>query len=282
LTTETGLSTTSPAAMAEATSWESNSIVTLWLQNGHYSAGQPLPVDTLLAAGLYCRHDSAEQGLPSMTWSVVFFDLDDTLYPPSSGVWPAIGERIQAYVMDRLRLTYDEATQLRRSYFEKYGTTLNGLWHLHAIDPADYLAFVHDIPLESMIRPDPDLRSMLHGLPQKRVVFTNATRDHAQRVLACLDVASEIDLIVDLFALEMANKPETIAYERALKLAEEADPHRCILADDLPRNLAPARAMGMTTVLVSPKPPDGAADLQIDRIADLTQALPDLTANDHR
>jgi putative hydrolase of the HAD superfamily len=217
-----------------------------------------------------------------MSWRVVFFDLDDTLYPPSCGVWPAIGERIQAFVMDRLGVTYDEATQLRRSYFDKYGTTLNGLWHIHSVDPMDYLEFVHAIPLEEMIHPDPDLRSMLQELPQKRIVFTNATREHAERVLACLGVSSQIDTIVDLFAMEMANKPEATAYERALKLAGESDPRVCVLADDLPRNLAPAKAMGMTTVLVGPERQDGVADMRIERIVDLTRALPGLVAHDDR
>jgi putative hydrolase of the HAD superfamily len=216
-----------------------------------------------------------------MNWRVVFFDLDDTLYPSSSGVWHAIGERIQAFVMDRLGLTYDEATQLRRTYFDQYGTTLNGLWHNHGIDPSDYLEYVHAVPIEDMIRPDPDLSSMLQELPQKRIVFTNASRQHAERVLACLGISAHIDSIVDLFALEMTNKPERAAYGRALELAGESDPGLCVLADDLPRNLVPARAMGMTTVLVGPEQQDGAADLRIERIADLTRALPGLVVRDN-
>jgi putative hydrolase of the HAD superfamily len=217
-----------------------------------------------------------------MGWRVVFLDLDDTLYPPSSGVWDAIGERIQAFVMDRLGLSYEQATALRRRYFEEYGTTLNGLWHYHAIDPEDYLAYVHAVPLEEMIRPDPDLGSMLRDLPQKRIVFTNANRQHAERVLACLGVSAYIDAIADLFALEMTNKPQQAAYIRALELAGETDPRACVLADDLPRNLVPASAMGMTTVLVGPPQPDGAADHRIGRITDLTQALPGLVTHDHR
>lgn len=215
-----------------------------------------------------------------MSWRVVFLDLDDTLYPPSSGVWQAIGERIQAFMMDRLKLTYDEATQLRRRYFEQYGTTLNGLWHHHAVDPEDYLAYVHAVPLEEMIHPDPDLSSMLRELPQKRVIFTNANRQHAERVLACLGVSAQIDVIIDLFALEMTNKPELAAYGRALELAGETDPRACVLADDLPRNLVPARALGMTTVLVGPEQQDGAADVRIERITDLTRVLPGLVAHD--
>lgn len=216
-----------------------------------------------------------------MAYRVVLLDLDDTLYPPSSGVWQAIGERIQVFMMDRLGLTYDEATSLRRRYFEQYGTTLNGLWFNHAVDPQDYLTYVHAVPLEDMLRPDPALTAMLKKLSQKRVVFTNANREHADRVLACLGIAGTIDAIIDLFALNMANKPDPEAYDRALELIGEKDPRACVLADDLSRNLVPAKAMGMTTVLVGPGQPDGAADLHIERITDLTRALPGLNDDGH-
>ncbi|MBM3148230.1 MAG: pyrimidine 5'-nucleotidase [Actinobacteria bacterium] len=211
-----------------------------------------------------------------MSYRVAFLDLDDTLYPPTSGVWNAIGERIQVFMMDRLGLSYDQATGLRRRYFEEYGTTLNGLWHNHAVDPQEYLAFVHAVPLEEMLRRDPELAGMLRELPQERVVFTNANRQHAERVLACLGITQEIDAIVDLFALEMVNKPEPAAYQRAMALAGVDDPAACVLADDLPRNLLPARSMGMTTVLVGPGPADGVADVHIQRITDLVAALPRL------
>ena len=216
-----------------------------------------------------------------MPFRVVFLDLDDTLYPPSSGVWQAIGERIQVFMMDRLGVTYDEATSLRRRYFEQYGTTLNGLWFNHGVDPQAYLAYVHAVPLEEMLHPDPALSAMLEQLPQKRVVFTNANREHADRVLACLGVADKVDTIIDLYALNMTNKPAPEAYERALGLIGEDDPHACVLADDLPRNLLPAKAMGMTTVLVGSAEPDGAADYAVERITDLTRALPGLTNNGH-
>ena len=179
-----------------------------------------------------------------MTYRVVYLDLDDTLYPPSSGVWQAIGERIQVFMMDRLGLTYDETTTLRRRYFEEYGTTLNGLWLNHGVDPQDYLAYVHAVPVEELLRPDPALSAMLEKLPQKRVVFTNANREHADRVLACLGVADKVDTIIDLFALGMTNKPAPEAYERALGLIGEKDPRACVLADDLPSKPRPGQGDG--------------------------------------
>jgi putative hydrolase of the HAD superfamily len=211
-----------------------------------------------------------------MPYRVAFLDLDDTLYSSASGVWDAIGERIQVFMMDRLGLSYDQTTALRRRYFEQYGTTLNGLWHNHAVDPAEYLAFVHAVPLESMLQPDPELAGMLQDLRQQRVVFTNANLQHAERVLACLGITRQIDAIIDLFALEMVNKPEPEAYRRAMAIVGADDPSACVLADDLQRNLIPARSMGMTTVLVGPGPADGGADLHIQRITDLVTALPQL------
>ena len=79
---------------------------------------------------------------------VLLFDLDDTLYARACGLWPAIGQRINAYMVERMGLRPDEARALRQVYLEAYGTTLNGLRHEHGIDPVDYLAFVHDLPLE--------------------------------------------------------------------------------------------------------------------------------------
>ena len=53
---------------------------------------------------------------------------------------------------------------------------------------------------------------------------------------------------------------------------------RTILLDDLARNLAPARAIGMRTVLVGPAAPSPAADFTIRTIQDLPSILPQLLA----
>lgn len=210
----------------------------------------------------------------------LFLDLDDTLYPHGNGVWHAIGDRITLFLMDRLGLTEAEAIDLRREYFDRYGTTLNGLRIHQQIDPADYLAFVHDLPLERYLRPDPALRKMLTGLPVQRVVFTNADRAHAERVLRALDIAECISSIIDIYALEFANKPEPASYMRALALAGSPRPDACVLVDDMPRNLYPASALGMITVYVGPEQPPGNIHHRLDRIHRLTEAIPNLRSID--
>ena len=105
---------------------------------------------------------------------VILFDLDDTLYARSCGLWPAIGQRINDYMMERLSLPPEVAIAMRQVYLDKYGTTLNGLRAEFGIDTEDYLAYVHDLPLERYLEPSRDLDQMLARLPLRKVIFTNS------------------------------------------------------------------------------------------------------------
>jgi putative hydrolase of the HAD superfamily len=100
-----------------------------------------------------------------VTISTIFFDLDDTLYPASSGLWQQIKQRIGLYMRDELNIPTEKVESLRREYFEQYGTTLRGLQQHYTFDMADFLAYVHDVPLTDYIQPNPLLRSVLETLP---------------------------------------------------------------------------------------------------------------------
>ena len=114
---------------------------------------------------------------------VLFIDLDETLYSKTNGLWQSISNRINQFIIDRLQISSKDAQELREYYLENYGTTLNGLLIHHNIDPLDYLDYVHDIPIEEMIQPEPEIREVLKQLPSKKFVFTNASHQHANRVL---------------------------------------------------------------------------------------------------
>jgi putative hydrolase of the HAD superfamily len=210
------------------------------------------------------------------TYTTLFLDLDDTLYPTSSGLWEAIKGRIDIFLIRRMGMAPETASRLRQRYLVEYGTTLNGLVAEHQVDPYEYLAFVHDLPVEKMLRPDPALRDLLARLPQRRVVLTNADRAHAQRVLNSLGIRSCIDLVIDILELEMVNKPQPQAYLRAMQLAGELRPDHCVLVDDRQQNLVPAHELGIVTVLVGAEQPQSDGWLGIRSITELPEALPDL------
>ena len=69
-----------------------------------------------------------------MRFTTLFFDLDDTLYPNSTGLWIAIKERMNMYMREQLGIPEKDVPQLREQYFKMYGTTLRGLQARHRVD----------------------------------------------------------------------------------------------------------------------------------------------------
>ncbi len=193
-----------------------------------------------------------------MAFTHAVFDLDETLYPTSAGLMQDVARRITDWLQRHLGLDAEEATHLREVYIHRYGTTLAGLLaeHREKVDVEDYLAYVHDVPVEDYLRPDPALRAMLTGIPLRRVVFTNSSAEHSARVLNALGIADLFERVVDIRALNFVHKPRREAYERLLALLGVPGP-ACILIDDRAVNLQPARALGMTTVLVNGSPQEG-------------------------
>lgn len=211
-----------------------------------------------------------------MRFKSLYFDLDDTLYPPSSGLWDAIRDRMNIYMQKYIDLPLNEITAIRQGYLERYGTTLRGLQAHYDIDAEDYLAFVHDLPLEIYIRPDPELRTLLLSLPQKRWIFTNSDHNHANRVVNILGLAGCFDGVIDILAVDYACKPDISAYEKALQITGDDDMAGCAIFDDSVRNLTPARALGFYTILVGKNGSEPEVDNVLPSLHDLQACMPEL------
>jgi putative hydrolase of the HAD superfamily len=202
----------------------------------------------------------------------VLFDLDNTLYPQSSGLWEAIGYRINLYMVERLGMHPEEVSRKRDDFLHAFGTTLNALRHHYGIDPDEFLAFVHDLPLGNYLRRQPDLDRMLERMPFAKVIFTNADAPHARRVLAHLGITRHFEQIIDIHALDFINKPDRRAYLKALEYIS-ARPDECIFVEDSLTNIRPARNMGMLTVFVLDGDAADGADYHIRHITELESIL---------
>src|SRR5512132_584253 len=135
-----------------------------------------------------------------MRFTTLFFDLDDTLYPASTGLWHAIKERMNLYMLERLGIPEKDIPVLREQYFKMYGTTLRGLQTRHKVDKEAYLAFVHDLPLNEYLTPNPLVREVIAALPTHNLIFTNADTAHARRVLTALQLDDLFEIVVDVNA----------------------------------------------------------------------------------
>jgi len=176
------------------------------------------------------------------------FDLDNCLYPASTGLFALIDERMGAYIQRLLGCDPVEARRVQKSHFHTHGTTLAGLMQEHGVDPRDFLDDVHAIPLDRVSR-DERLADALSRLPGRKFVFTNGDAPYARRVLEAIGVHAEFDELHDIHASELKPKPDPHGY-RLLCDRFGIDPAHALLADDMVQNLAPAKALGMTTVWV--------------------------------
>jgi putative hydrolase of the HAD superfamily len=217
-----------------------------------------------------------------MAFSTIFFDLDDTLYPSSNGLWVRIRQRMNQYMLEKLDIPEETIPDLRQHYFETYGTTLRGLQAHFEVEASEFLDYVHDLPVDSIVHPDPELRDLVDSIPMQKCIFTNADHNHAARVLDALGLSVSFDIIIDVVAMDYECKPNPMAYSIALTMARESDPGRCVYLDDSIRNLTPAYDMGWHTVLVGGEWPSPVAHHSISRPHELKEVMPELWSNNGR
>jgi putative hydrolase of the HAD superfamily len=197
------------------------------------------------------------------------FDLDNTLYPAESGLFGHVAERMTRYIAEHFGIDQEEAARRRRQYFLDHGTTLRGLMNEHGMDPVPFLDFVHDIDL-SALAPDDALIRGLSRLEGRKYVFTNADGAYARRILDRIGLSDAIDTVFDIRDADYVPKPAPETYDRMIRHFGIA-PGRAVMIEDIARNLAPAAALGMTTVwLRTPTPwgqetaPEDAVHYEID------------------
>jgi len=200
------------------------------------------------------------------TW---VFDLDNTLYPAECDLFAQVSVRMRQFIAQRFGLDDDAARALQKQYFHEYGTTLRGLMTRHGLNPTEFLDFVHAIDVTA-VSPSPALERALGQLSGRKVIFTNASVAHAERVMARLGVDHHFDGIFDICAAEYRPKPTPEIYT-AMLARFDADATQAVMVEDIARNLKPAHDLGMATVWVRTDTAfglDGADGEHVHHVAD--------------
>ncbi|OQY20400.1 MAG: pyrimidine 5'-nucleotidase [Desulfobacteraceae bacterium 4572_35.1] len=179
----------------------------------------------------------------------ILFDLDNTLYGSERALFSLIDVRINYYMHHMVGIAAEDVDILRRRYWRQYGVTLQGLIREYAVDPEDYLNYVHDIDVSSRLQHNLPLRTMLQELPQRKFVFTNGSYDHACRVLNCLNIDDCFEHIFDIRCGDYIPKPNRKPYDVVLN-STGLTGERCVMVEDSLDNLETAAQLGMKTILV--------------------------------
>ncbi len=179
------------------------------------------------------------------------FDLDNTLYPAGSPIWPQIDQRITAFVAGLFGIDGMSARALQKYYYQRYGTTLRGLMIEHDLDPAVFLDFAHDID-RSALAADEALATAIAALPGRRFILTSGSHGHAMKTTAHLKIDHLFEGVFDIAAGDFIPKPDERTYLRFLEHFS-IEPAKAAMFEDIPRNLEVPHRLGMTTVLVAPR-----------------------------
>jgi putative hydrolase of the HAD superfamily len=176
------------------------------------------------------------------------FDLDNTLYPADTRIFAQVDQKMGEFIARYLGVPFEYARHLQKSYYRQFGTTLTGLMKVHRMDPKPFLDYVHDLDL-SGIAEQPRLAAAIGRLPGRKLIFTNGSRAHAERVASKLGLLPLFEDIFDIVAADYVPKPTPACYDVFLK-AHGVEAARSAMFEDMPLNLEAPHALGMTTVLV--------------------------------
>ncbi|GAA5820999.1 hypothetical protein JCM10212_006413 [Sporobolomyces blumeae] len=181
----------------------------------------------------------------------VFFDIDNCLYSKEAGIAELMKEKIRAY-FERLGLSQDEAAELHHRYYTEYGLAIRGLVRHHKVDPLDYDKHCDAaLPLETVLRPNPNLQKLLRDVDRTKVrvwALTNAYVNHAVRVLSLLGLSEYFEGVVscDYGAGEFSCKPEAEFFNQSLLAVSTPPPSPSSLyfVDDSALNVKGANSLG--------------------------------------
>ena len=179
------------------------------------------------------------------TW---IFDLDNTLYSADSGIFQQVHTLMSKFVSTHLNIDIKKATELQRKYYRQHGTTLRGLMDNHNVDPDHFLSEVHQLDY-SIVGPNFKLNRELEKLKGRKIIYTNANRQHANDILIRLELTNMFDEIFDIKTANYIPKPEASPYEQIIS-EFNIDPITTIMFDDIAKNLVPAKNVGFASVWI--------------------------------
>jgi len=157
------------------------------------------------------------------------------------------------YIMDKLELDENSAHGLRQHYWRIYGATLKGLMRHHGTDPHHFLHQTHTLTeLPDMVLQVKRLHHMLKSLSGRKLVFTNAPRVYALRVLDLMGIADCFELIFSVESTKFHAKPSLRGFQMLLKTIK-VKASDCVMLEDNLTALMKAKRLGMSTIWVTKK-----------------------------
>ncbi len=207
------------------------------------------------------------------------FDLDNTLYSPNEGPLKEVDRLMTEYIVQNYNYSFEDAQNLRKQYYQQYGTTMEGLIVNFKINPYDFLEFVHDVDDKYLPKEDKKLQLIMESIQCPIFILTNSYYKYAQKVVKALGIEKYIEKIFDIQFMEFKNKIHRDSYIKVTKyIDKKAYFHEFVMFDDIWKYLKEAKELNIKTVLVN-KQKNGTPHFHINNIHEITKIIDQLYEN---
>ena len=223
---------------------------------------------------------------PAGSFRGLIVDLDDTLYPLEEFVLSGL-MAVARLVQDRFGIAAMDAFATMQSA-RRHGPARQELQTLcrHYGLAASLVPELLDLfrahrPLLHLPRESAGVLTYARATGWRIVVLTNGPPQIQRNKVAALGMRTLVDGVVYADEVTPGGKPDAAAFEAALRLLA-LPAHDCVcVGDDLVRDVAGARALGIATVwladdTVAATTNDAGADARISAISELRDVLPQL------
>jgi pyrimidine and pyridine-specific 5'-nucleotidase len=132
-----------------------------------------------------------------------------------------------------VRQILPEANELHYRYYREYGLAIEGLVRHHKVNALEYNSKVDDaLPLEDVIKPNPELRKLIQDIDTSKVrlwLFTNAYITHGKRVVKLLGIDDLFEGITycDYGSDKFFCKPHVEMYDKVMAEAGIKSNEKC-------------------------------------------------------
>jgi pyrimidine and pyridine-specific 5'-nucleotidase len=148
-------------------------------------------------------------------------------------------QKIDKFFKEHLSLSQEEANELHYRYYREYGLAIEGLVRHHKVDALEYNRKVDDaLPLEDIIKPDPELRKLIQDIDTSKIrlwLFTNAYVTHGKKVVKLLQIDDLFEGITfcDYGSDKFYCKPHVEMYDKVMAEAGVKSNESCYFVGEL-------------------------------------------------
>ncbi|KAL1558699.1 hypothetical protein AAHA92_09131 [Salvia divinorum] len=242
------------------------------------------------------EQDDCYQSVTETKYDCLLFDVDDTLYPLSSGISTECTKNIREYMITKLGIEEEKVPEMCAELYKDYGTTMAGLRAVgYDFDYDEYHSFVHGRLPYDWLKTDHTLKNLLQTVHIRKVIFSNGNDAHVAEVLSRLGLEDCFESIICFETLNPSKtseqpensdatelpktpilcKPLENSFVQAFKIAG-INPHKTLFFDDSIRNLQTAKSVGLHTVWVGSSHKTDGVDYSLESIHNVKEALPEL------